>query len=185
VDQASDEELMLSAMRGDRLAISVLVERYYRPLFAYLFRLTDGDRPTAEDLLQDTFTRLLAPHTYTSGRAVKPWLYAIATNLVRDRYRVLSRRGIDPKLVTTQQPAVDDPADRALRSEDERAVRAAVRSLSQEQRAAIVLRFYQGLSLAEIALALDIPLGTVKSRLSIGTRRLRALLQPLREPMNQ
>ena len=177
VEQPSDEDLMLSALQGDRFAIALFVERHYGPLFGYLFRLTDGDRPTSEDLVQDTFVRLLAPRTYTPGRAVKPWLYAIATNLVRDRYRLRVRRGIDQALECVDAQAEgDDPADLALQAEDERTVRTAIRRLGQEQREAIVLRYYQGLALTEIATTLGIPVGTVKSRLSNATRRLRELL---------
>jgi RNA polymerase sigma-70 factor (ECF subfamily) len=74
-----------------------------------------------------------------------------------------------------------DPLDAVVQSEQERTVRHALQSLGEEQRAAILLRFYHGLSLAEIDEVLDVPLGTVKSRLSIGTRRLRDLLDPSRE----
>jgi len=177
VEQPSDEDLMMSAMRGDRVAISDLVERHYGPLFGYLFRLIDGDRPAAEDLLQDTFLRLLEPRTYIPGRPVKPWLYAIATNLVRDRHRRRARRGINVGLESLDAPAQEgDPADRALVADEEQRVRAAIRCLAQEHQEAIVLRYYQGLSLAEIAAVLDIPVGTVKSRLSNGTRRLGVLL---------
>ncbi len=185
VDQPTDEELMLSALHGDRLAIASLVERYYAPLFGYLFRLTDGDRSAAEDLIQDTFTRLLSPRTYTTGRPLKPWLYAIATNLVRDHYRLLSRR--DDTMLESAELLADsaDPIQDVVASEDARAVQAAIRSLGHEQRAAVVLRFYQDLSLAEIGQALGIPVGTVKSRLSLGARKLRQLLQPLRKEANR
>ena len=170
---------MLNALYGDRGAIAVLVERYYRPLFSYLFRLTDGDRATAEDLLQDTFTRLLTRRSYVAGRPLKPWVYAIATNLVRDQRRQLARRGATEDVDCAADVAdAEDASEALVRSEDERAIRAAIGSLGVEQRAAIVLRYYQGLSLSEIAQALGVPVGTVKSRLSIGTRRLRELLKP-------
>jgi RNA polymerase sigma-70 factor (ECF subfamily) len=182
VGEPSDEDLMLNALRGDRLAVAELAERYHRPLFAYLYRLVDGNRAVAEDLLQDTFMRLLLPHTYSAARRVKPWLYAIATNLARDRYRALVRRRADTDLGRAECMADDsDLSDRVIQAEQERVVRDAIRSLGHEQRAAILLRFYQGLSLAEIAEVLDLPLGTVKSRLSIGTRRLRNLLDPWRQ----
>ena len=181
VGEPSDEDLMLDALRGDRSAVAVLVERYHRPLFAYLYRLVDANYGAAEDLLQDTFTRLLTPRTYTPGRRVKPWLYAIATNLARDRQRALMRRRTDIGLERAECLADgSDPSDHVVQFERERVVRNAIGSLGDQQRAAILLRFYHGLSLAEIAEALDLPLGTVKSRLSIGTRRLRDLLEAWR-----
>lgn len=177
---------MLSALEGDGDAIACLVERYYTALFGYLFRLTGGDRPVAEDLLQDTFTRVLRPRTYVRGRPVKPWLYAIATNLVRDRHRLLTRRGAQHDLESAAHLTDQvDASHGVLQSEAGQAVRAALGSLGPEQRAAVVLRFYQDLSLAEIADALGIPVGTVKSRLSIALRRLRDLLQSERDDIGR
>jgi RNA polymerase sigma-70 factor (ECF subfamily) len=78
----TDEELMAHILAGNRAALAPLVERYQRPLFAYLYRL-GGDRALAGDLVQDTFVRLLEQRTYQAGRPFRPWLYAIATNLAR------------------------------------------------------------------------------------------------------
>lgn len=185
--EPSDEKLMLNALRGDRLAVATLVERYHQALFAYLYRLLDGNRPVTEDLLQDTFMRLLSPRTYTAGRKVKPWLYAIATNLARDRHRrsAVSRRADTDLDRANCLEDGSDPSDHVLQTEQARLVRNAIRRLTEEHRAAILLRFYHGLSLTEIAEVLDVPLGTVKSRLSIGTRRLRDILEPWRDELRR
>jgi RNA polymerase sigma-70 factor (ECF subfamily) len=74
-----------------------------------------------------------------------------------------------------------NPEEAVLASEQESIIAAAIMNLGEEYRAALLLRFYHGLSLQEIAETLNIPLGTVKSRLSIGTHRLRALLSTLKE----
>jgi RNA polymerase sigma-70 factor, ECF subfamily len=180
-----DEELMACVSRGDREALATLVERYHASLLGYLYRLVGGDRALAEDLTQETFMRLLGRSHYQSGRRFRPWLYAIATNLARDHAKAAATRrhaAIAPEdeLLTLRDDA-PGPEERTLVAEDAARVALAVSALMSDHREVILLRFYHGLSLAEIAEALAIPLGTVKSRISIGVRRLRALLAETRE----
>jgi len=78
---------MAALMAGDRTALDELVRRHQGQLLGFFFRMLDGDRPQAEDLVQETFLRLLRQRTYAPGRAFKPWLYAVATNLARDHLR--------------------------------------------------------------------------------------------------
>jgi len=184
-DDDLDEELMARVARGDREALVALVERYNAPLLGYLYRLVGGDRALAEDLAQETFVRLLRPAGYQPGRAFRPWLYAIATNLARDHAKSATvRRQATPVSEDALLALCDrspSPEEQALRAEDASRIATAVGALGSEYREVILLRFYHGLSLAEIAEALAIPLGTVKSRLSVGVRRLRALLGETRE----
>jgi RNA polymerase sigma-70 factor (ECF subfamily) len=179
----SDETLALGIKRGDPNALAVLVERHHSPLLGYLYRLTDGDRALAEDLAQETFLRALRGiSSYDPARPFKPWVYAIATNLARDHYksaRVGRERSLDSESAGTDgewASAEAAPEQAALRAEESRTVQRAVADLPDHQREVVVLRFYQSLALNEIAAALDIPLGTVKSRLSLGIRRLRETL---------
>ncbi len=186
MEQQSDEALMAAVMAGEASALALLVQRHHGPLMGYLYRLAGGDRPLAEDICQETFLRLLHQQQYQAGRPFKPWLYAIATNLARDYFksavvsRTLHQRGQDETLLALCDPA-PGPEERALAAEQGADVAAAFARLGEEYRAALLLRFYQGLSLQEIADALHVPLGTVKSRLSVGTRRLRELLAPVKE----
>jgi RNA polymerase sigma-70 factor (ECF subfamily) len=185
MEQPSDETLMAAVMAGDGAALATLVEHHHSPLLGYLYRLVGGDRPLAEDLCQETFLRLLQQPQYQPSRPFKPWLYTIATNLARDHFksatvsRTLRQAGQEERLLTLHDP-MSGPKERALAAEQGREVAAAFAQLGEEYRAAL-LRFYQGLSLREIADALHIPLGTVKSRLSVGTHRLRELLAPIKE----
>jgi RNA polymerase sigma-70 factor, ECF subfamily len=78
---------MSAVMAGDRAALEELVRRHQGPLLGFYYRMLGGDRPLAEDLVQETFLRLLRQRTYTPSRAFKPWLYAVATNLARDHRR--------------------------------------------------------------------------------------------------
>lgn len=139
----------------------------------YLYRLTYGDRSLAQDLAQETFLRVLRGiGGYAYPRPFKAWLYAIATNLARNHYTSADQR-------RTDNPDGDDLPDDAhidawMDARDEQAaVIAALRDLPDLHREVIILAYYQSLSLNEIAEALHIPLGTVKSRLSNGVARLR------------
>lgn len=171
----SDEILAQRLQRGERAAVASLVERHYDSLAGFLYRLTGGDRMQAEDLAQETFLRVLrAIHTYQTGRRFKPWLYAIALNLWRDACRRSTAQRTD---------AVDDdmlaalPGNEVVKAGEEEALVRAVRSLPPGQREAVILRYCQDLSLAEIAEALGVPTGTIKSRLSLGLKRLKAFLE--------
>lgn len=184
MEERSDEQLMQSVMAGDQPALSALVTRHHAPLLGYLYRLVNGDRPLAEDLVQEAFLRMLRQRSYQAGRPVKPWLYAIATNLARDYFksaavRKIRRDGDETGALLAVADSAPGPEDHALAAERGSEVRAALSRLAEEHRVVLVLRFYQGFTLQEIADTLEIPLGTVKSRLSVGIHRLRAMLVPI------
>lgn len=166
-----DERLALDVQRGIQAALAQLVERHHNPLMGYLYRMTSGDRQLAEDLVQETFLRMVRSiNHYTYPRPFKPWLYAIATNLARDYYKAASTR-LDTDLDDTAWHDTS-PEETAQANEEVQTIIRALAAMPDFQREVIVLRFYQALSLAEIAEALDIPVGTVKSRLSLGLKRL-------------
>jgi RNA polymerase sigma-70 factor (ECF subfamily) len=170
---------MARLMAGDRDSLGPLVVRYHSPLLAYLYRLTGGQIALAEDLVQDTFVRMLNQRTYQPRRAFRPWLYAIATNLARDHYRSQAARRVGALDDARARDLVDNglnPEEHAMVAAAGEDVRLAIGQLGEEYRETLILRFYQGLSLREIAEALDIPLGTVKSRLSTAIHRLQECL---------
>ncbi len=175
-----DEVLALGIQRGDISDLSALVQRHYDSLVGYLYRLNGGDRMLSEDMAQETFLRVLKGiQGYEYPRPFKPWLYAIATNLARNHFkRADTRRTVSAEADALDTHAADDLPEAALVADDEtRVLIAALDSLPDHQREVIMLRYTQELSLAEIAAALDIPVGTVKSRLSLGLRRLRAEIE--------
>ena len=184
VQERSDEDLMAAVLVGDQAALSALVSRHHAPLLGYLYRVVGGNRPLAEDLVQETLLRLVRQRTYQSGRPFRPWLYTIATNLARDYFkssavRQGSMRGWneDRALLKLRDPKAS-PEEHALAAEQSGEVRKALAHLGEEYRVVVLLRFYQGFSLQEIAETLRIPLGTVKSRLSVSVHRLRSILTP-------
>ena len=176
----SDEEL-LSAYRDsqDRLAFAELVHRYERELYSYLRRYL-GDAPLAEDTFQATFLQVhLKCDQFEEGRKFRPWLYTIATNQAIDAQRRNKRhksvsldRNTRPEgsddvgtlmdLLTSKEPA---PESRIEATQQREWVQSAVEQLAEPLRDAVRLVYYQGLKYREAADILDIPVGTVKSRL--------------------
>ncbi|HUY77436.1 MAG TPA: sigma-70 family RNA polymerase sigma factor [Ktedonobacterales bacterium] len=184
MERLGDEQLLAAVLAGEMAALTLLVKRYQRPLTGYLERLLGGDWPLAQDLTQETFLRVLRQRDCRGQRPFKPWLYAIATNLARDHFKSAASRRVaplDPLLAENLVAEEAGPEEQALAQERGQTIMAALDTLSEEYRATLLLRFSSDLSLHEIADTLDIPLGTVKSRLTVGLRRLRAALSSAEE----
>lgn len=115
-----DEQLMLYVLAGDDRALDALINRLYGPLLGYLYRLVHGDRQLAEDAVQETFLRMLQRGGYQTGRPFKPWLYTIATNIIRDYFKSAGvKHGADAAdeiLLAVYDPA-PGPEDAALSDE--------------------------------------------------------------------
>lgn len=179
---ATDEALAQQAQAGQVDAFAPLVERHHGPLVNFLHRMT-GDRGLAEDLAQEAFFKATrALHQYDPARPFKPWLYAIATNLARNYYGQAELRHTDSasdhEATWENLPAhAPSPEEHWQTAEDERQVQSALLRLPAHQREVILLRYHHHHSLADIAALLNIPEGTVKSRLSLGIKRLRELLE--------
>jgi RNA polymerase sigma-70 factor, ECF subfamily len=176
----SDENLLAQLREGERAVFALLVKRYERELFGYLRRYL-GDDDLADDVFQNTFVQVyLKIRQYEPGRAARPWLYAIATNQAIDALRRRNRRTADrpadavaavdedgePRPLFEMLPAAGAaPPDVAERSEERQRVRRAVAQLPELLRQAVLLVYFQGLKYQEAAEILEIPVGTVKSRL--------------------
>lgn len=179
----SDEELFLRVRTGDREGLAALVRRYESGLFALLVRMTGGDTHRADDLFQETFLRAVrAAGTFETGKPFRPWLTAIAVNLVRDDARKRKLRGevaldggADDASRVPESPG-ETPEASAAREDEAAGVRRALGRLTEKEREVVLLHFYDGMTLAEAAAALEIPLGTVKSRLHGALVRLKAFL---------
>ena len=179
----SDEWLYQRTLQGDTTAFELLVDRYHAPLFRFLYRQT-GEYMLAEDLLQETFTRLIAYHGDPPAH-FRAWAYTVVSNLTRDYFRSAHFRHetdvIDQddemsrveRFDPSQTVAVEDMLSLNATSE---VVAQALQQLTPEQRETVILRFYHSLPLDEIALISSVPLGTVKSRLFHALRRLKGLL---------
>lgn len=157
---------MAAVARGEEQALAALIDRYAAPLHGYLARLSRS-RDDADDLLQDLWIRVArGARRFDPRRRFRPWAYGIATNLVRDLYR---RRAVRARAPLAPEP-VPPPAPR----EEGIDLRTQLARLPDRLREVIVLRYYQDLGEAEMAEALGIPPGTVKSRLHAAVRELRS-----------
>ena len=166
-----EQELIARTRRGDTSAFGELVSRHHSGVVNVVYRMC-GDARLAEDAAQEAFLKAwLRIDTYRPVSAFRNWLYRIAVNAARDtlrRQRETVR--IDGLSLQGNTP---DPAVAVAQKERAGRVRAAVLALPPASREVIVLREYQGLSYREIADVLDIPQGTVMSRLNYARNRLR------------
>jgi RNA polymerase sigma-70 factor (ECF subfamily) len=173
----ADATAVARVARGDAEALRDLYERYGRIVYGLTYRLT-RDPQLAEEATQDTFVTLWKrAGSYDSERAkVTTWLFVIARNraieLVRSRARV-------PEPHESVEPTGEeiDPAELMQIADDAERVARAIADLPESQLEVIRLAYFDGLSHSEIAERLDLPLGTVKSRIRLGLDRLRPLLE--------
>jgi RNA polymerase sigma-70 factor (ECF subfamily) len=153
-----------------------LVANHQGSLFAFLYRMC-GDADLAEELMQETFVRALqAAKRYRPTAAISTWLFSIAANLIRDRWRRQARRSQELPLEELALPGPGTTEDQALRHMGFEEVREALVQLPLEQRSALILRYYHDLSYEEIAQVLACPIGTVRSRIHNGLARLKRVL---------
>src|SRR5215207_7315172 len=174
--EPSDEQVLEAVGRGDDDALGVLYDRFGRLAFRLAFRIL-RDRALAEDAVQEAFLAIWrSADAYKSERA-KPstWILTVvhrrAVDLVR---REQIRRG-EP-LEVAPEPSVGPADEDAVLRDRRAAVQAALTELPGDQRQALELAYYGGLTQSELAERLGVPLGTVKSRMFAGLGRLRELL---------
>ena len=180
VGDLPDRVLWEMARSGDGGAFGVLFERHGRRIYNYCFRRT-ADWALAEDLTSATFFLAWRAHGSTTleAESALPWLYGIATNVLRNQRRSSRRRRDALARLTNERLQEPDFAEEALmRIDDEREMRRLLELLSElprREQDVIALCDWSGLSYDDAAQALRVPIGTVRSRLARGRRRLREL----------
>src|SRR5262245_21493353 len=180
----SDEDLVARSMGGDRDSFNQLVLRWERPIYALAYRVI-GREEDARDVAQETFLRAFRALGGFKGQAkFSSWLYRITLNLCRDWIRRERRtpiaqvpEGIDLIELAGEATPSETIEDLVSRKQLGLAVAKAMALLPDEQRTAIILKEYHGLTFQEIADLLDCPLSTVKTRLYQGLTVLRRHLQ--------
>lgn len=192
----TDEELVTRSMGGDQDSFNQLVLRWERPIYALAYRVI-GREEEARDVCQDTFLRAWRALPGFKGQAkFSSWLYRIALNLCRDWIRRQRRapvmqmpEGVDPLEMAAEHEPAESIETLVARRELSAVVEEAMTLLPEEQRTAIILKEYHGMTFQEIADLQGCPLSTVKTRLYQGLSVLRKHLdkngQLRREPAAQ
>ncbi len=180
----TDEELVAKSVAGDADSFNQLILRWERPIYALAYRVIGRDED-ARDVVQETFLRAFRALPGFKGQAkFSSWLYRIALNLCRDWIRrqkrtpvVAAPEGVDVIELAAEQGPVESIEDLVARSQLSETVALAMQKLPEEQRTAIVLKEYHGLTFQEIADLQGCPLSTVKTRLYQGLSVLRRDLE--------
>jgi RNA polymerase sigma-70 factor (ECF subfamily) len=173
----SDEELVAAVAGGDEAALAELYDRYMRPAYGLALRIL-RDPSLAQDALQEAFLGVWrTAAAFDPNRATaQTWLLTLVHRRAVDVVRREERRRADPlpeQLPQLLEGGADEEAD--LR-ERRRRVQAALARLADDQRQALELAYYGGLSQSELAERLGVPLGTIKSRMYVALGKLRELL---------
>jgi RNA polymerase sigma-70 factor (ECF subfamily) len=174
LSRESDGFLIGSIVNGDRDAVRLLIVRYQKPLVALLRRAL-GQSPDVDDVAQETWIRVVrSAHRFDPSQRFSAWLFAIAWNLVRDRW---SKQVPVPDVDLDALVCARDSAEQTLVDSDRaRRVRAHVESLPPRFAEVILLRYFEELTERETAERLGVPLGTVKSRIHNGLKKLAAAI---------
>lgn len=179
--EQSDSEVVRRIQSGDNDAFDELMRRYKRPIVNFVYRLL-GNAEDADDIAQEVFVRVYQNlDTYRPETKFSTWLFALARNAAIDRLRWRARHPTEPIESAPQVAALSATADEASAREIGEQIAAAVAKLPEDQRTALVLAEYQGLSYAEIAGVMHCSERSVESRLYRAKQTLRSWLQHLIE----
>jgi RNA polymerase sigma-70 factor, ECF subfamily len=176
----TDETLMREVRDGDVAKLGILFERYHRPLFDFLARMT-GNAAAAEDLVQDVFIRVLKYRATWRGEGrFETWLFRIARNARADYFR---NRGVDAPIDEAAEYPSHAPlaSDTFARNRDVARLEQALMMLREDKRELIMLARYRDMKLEAIADLLGVEVGTVKVRMHRAVKELRDIFLRLNE----
>jgi RNA polymerase sigma-70 factor, ECF subfamily len=174
----TETNLINQAQRGDRSAFGELVRRHYTEVVRVVYRLC-GDTALSEDATQEAFLRAWVKlPTFQAGSPLRNWLFRIAVNAALDALRKRPEERLEEEQGLQVPDQAPSPESVLLGKEQAAVVQGAIESLPEAARSVLVLREYGDLSYQEISSVLDIPVGTVMSRLNYARGRLRGELKP-------
>lgn len=190
-ERQRDAKLIDRVKAGDRAAFQQLVEKYQARAYRIAFEIV-GSKEDAEDVIQESFVKAyLSLDKFRQQAAFYTWFYRIVYNMAIDARRRRARRGgtpaeYDDELLNKQESntstlgSVETPESSLYRKEQSARISAALQTISEEHRAVITLREFDGLSYDDIARVTGVTRGTVMSRLHYARKRLQAALKDLR-----
>ncbi|MFN3918250.1 MAG: RNA polymerase sigma factor [Flavobacteriales bacterium] len=179
-----DEELMRKVASGNTHAFSELYDRYSNPLINYFYKMLWKERETAEDFMQELFTKIIdRPELFDTSRCFKTWIYSVANNMCKNEYRKREVRsntvnGLDETYrvrehSVNQAKFTDETMFKTKLGQE-------LDKLEEVQKQTFILRFKHELSIREIAEIMECSEGTVKSRVFYTIKRLAANLEEFR-----
>ncbi|HEY4553648.1 MAG TPA: RNA polymerase sigma factor [Bacillaceae bacterium] len=174
-----DHELLKEIKAGSHTAMEVLVKRYYKPIYAFIYRKT-GNKENAYDMTQDVFIKMLKHlPSYQERGSFKSWLYTLAVNHCHDQFRskAFQASKMTEELGENRVSQGDSIPYIFEKNEKRKEVMGAILSLPSYQSDAIILKYYHDMKIREIAEIMDTNESTVKSRLRQGMEKLKAILQ--------
>jgi RNA polymerase sigma-70 factor (ECF subfamily) len=174
----SEASLIASARQGDGAAWEALVRQYQEAVFRLAYLLL-GDADEAEDVTQEAFIRAFrALDRFDTSRPLRPWLLQITANLARNKRRAMGRYlGALTRLIWTNSKPMANTEDQSLEHLESRTLWQAVQRLNPADQQVVYLRYFLELPEAEMAAALQVALGTIKSRLHRALSRLRTIVE--------
>jgi len=190
MDAGTDPEwLIRRGQGGDAQAVELIVRRYQNYVYRLCYLVMRNEQD-AEDMAQEALIRAcqaLPRFEIREGISFEAWLYRIAVNCCRSRMRRKWTQVLPWTSLNREAADVSDerPERRLIQQEERNEVLKAINSLSERHRLAVILRYYADLSNEEIAAVLNIPSGTVRSRLHTARQRLRVLLADKRDDITQ
>lgn len=184
-DQASDEQIMQQVTQGDAEALEMLYDRYAAAVMGMALKMLNGDRTTAEEIVQETFWRVWKRSGSFDAQAgaFSGWLFGITRNLCIDTWRRRKSRPQpvfgedDVEQVKNQPDPAANVAEAVWTSIKHAHVKGAMNVLPEEQREVIELAYFWGLTRQEISETLGVPLGTVHTRARLALEKLRVALK--------
>lgn len=173
----TDQDLVCQVRGGNPGSFRVLVDRHARSVFRLAFRMT-GNEADAEDIVQETFLRSFRQiDQYESRASFSTWIYRIAANCCLDLLRTRSRRHETEEPLPGLASAAPTPDRVALASETRSAIGVALGRLTEQERIAFLLRHYEGRSIHEVSLVLDISETAAKNSIFRAVRKMRQSLE--------
>jgi len=167
ISRHSDEELMLTIKNGNQAAFSELYSRFNKRLYYFFYRMLGSDKEVANDFLQDIFLKIIhKPELYNPEYKFSNWIFSIAHNMCKNEYR---KREVRRFVQSEENPDqyVEDFSSNVTADKENliNEVFNKLNMLDENQRSILILKYKENFSLKEISEILEIPLGTIKSRL--------------------
>jgi RNA polymerase sigma-70 factor (ECF subfamily) len=167
----TDEELMSFIQKGKEAAFNELYARYSNRLLYFMYRMLGQDEAKAQDFLQDLFLKIVNdPSKFDTTKNFKTWVFTVAANQCKNAYRAKQKTTVDMDQIGEVSTSDNlDSIDNAAFKEE---LKERLDELHPVYKEVFILRYHEGLSLNEIAIVANCPLGTVKSRLHSATKAL-------------